>query len=65
MRLSPAIKRRMANGTEHKPPDFEHVLPTALSAIRQFIDEDVEIYEVYIALKNDGAILSYDFKELD
>ncbi len=61
-RLPQSIKRRNTKKAEEKPPEFGRVLPSAISAIKQNLDEHVEIAEVYIVLKNDGLFLTYQYR---
>lgn len=65
MKISPGIKRKQALNSQTKAPDFECVLPSALAAIRLAVDDSVEINEVYISLKSEGALLSYSYKDLE
>lgn len=65
MKISPGIKRKQALKYQTKAPDFEYVLPSALAAIRLTVDDSVEINEVYISLKSEGALLSYSYKDLE
>ena len=65
MKISPGIKRKQALKYQAKAPDFEYVLPSALAAIRLTVDDSVEINEVYISLKSEGALLSYSYKDLE
>ncbi|MCM6847240.1 hypothetical protein NE298_10965 [Lactococcus lactis] len=65
MKISPGIKRKQALKSQTKAPDFECVLPSALAAIRLAVDDYVEINEVYISLKSEGALLSYSYKDLE
>lgn len=65
MKISPGIKRKQALKSQTKAPDFEYVLPSALAAIRLAVDDSVEINEVYISLKSEGALLNYSYKDLE
>ncbi|WP_251921012.1 hypothetical protein [Lactococcus lactis] len=65
MKISPGIKRKQNNKTRTQAPNFECVLPSALAAIRLTVDDSVEINEVYISLKSEGALLSYSYKDLE
>ncbi|MGM7415445.1 hypothetical protein [Lactococcus lactis] len=65
MKISPGIKRKRNTQSQTRAPDFEYVLPSALAAIRLTVDDSVEINEVYISLKSEGAILSYSYKDLE
>lgn len=66
MKLSPGIKRRMAAEILNESRSFEHVLPVTISAIKRSIDDDVDIDDVYIRLKNNrNETLSYEYKKGD
>lgn len=65
MKISPGIKRKQELKYQTKAPYFECVLPSALAAIRLAVDDSVEINEVYISLKSEGALLSYSYKDLE
>lgn len=57
-KLPAAIKRR----SQPEPQQHENIMPRALEAIINSLDPNVEIEEIYISLRHNGASISYDYK---
>ena len=58
-KLPAAIKRRSQPEPQQQ---HENIMPRALEAIINSLDPDVEIEEIYISLRHNGASISYDYK---
>lgn len=60
-KLSSNIKRRRTAPEPQR--EFEHILPTAISAVSSHIPNDIEITQVYIELRQGNVKLGYDYQK--
>ncbi|WP_285141264.1 hypothetical protein [Lactococcus petauri] len=60
-KIPSGIKRRRVIPAPQR--EFEHVLPVAIASISNRLSDGVEVYEVYICLKQGQEMLSYDYKK--